>query len=169
MVQDMKTATTGSSNKSPSGPWKSLILIAIVLAWLGTRQQDSKDQGAQDQSLPADSFDAPPEDPVIAPPEAQQLSLGDWQKYPEISEEQEWSIEPLDGQRWAQISAELACAGRSNRGDPDAQNRLVRNICAHHRTSLAEVSSFSTRLNKNDAAEAHNWAIPISEAVKSCR
>jgi hypothetical protein len=169
MVQDMKTVTSGSTKKTPSGPWKSLVFVAVVLAWLGIHEQDSNEQEGEFQAMPASSADAEPEPSALNPSEAPQLSLGDWQKYPETTAEQEWTIEPLDGERWAQVSAELACAGRRNRGDPDAHEKLVRNICAHHRTSLAEVSSFSTRLNQNDASQAHNWAVPISEAVKSCR
>ncbi len=168
MVQDMDGAQEGSQNKASSGPWKSLIVLALVLAWLGSREQRSDDEQFEIATQPAGTQETTPE-ARTDPAEAPRLMLGEWQDYPEVSADQEWSKEPLNGPRWAQVSAELACAGRSNRGDPDAHLKRVRNIIAYHHTSLAEISSFSTRLNQGMPAQAHLWAHPISEAVKGCR
>jgi len=97
------------------------------------------------------------------------LQLGKWESYPAVAAEDEWQQRPIDGARWAQVSAELACAGRSNRGDPDAQRQLLRNILSYHQTTLEEIASFSARLNRGDPEEAATWAVPISEAVRGCR
>jgi len=102
-------------------------------------------------------------------PTAGRLTLGDWESYPTVAEDAEWPDEPLDAQRWARVSAELACAGRKNRGDPNSQRQKVRNIVAHQRTSLEAVAEWSTRFNRDQPEQARRWARPISNAVKGCR
>jgi len=169
MVQDMDGAQERSQGKTSSGPWKALIVLALVLAWLGTREQRAEDEHFEVASLPANSQESATGAPTDTPTEISRLVLGEWQTYPELAEDQEWTKEPLDGPRWAQVSAELACAGRSSRGDPDAHLKRVRNIVAYHHTSLAEISSFSTRLNQGTPKQAHLWANPIREAVNGCR
>ncbi len=104
-----------------------------------------------------------------AQPGPKPLDLGDWEAYPELGEDAEWPDEPLNAQRWARVSAELACAGRKNRGDPDSQRQLVRNIIGHHRTTLIAVAEWSTHFNREQPEQARRWAQPISNAVKGCR
>jgi hypothetical protein len=169
MVQDMNVAQNGSQNKTSSGHWKYVLVLALVLGWLGSRDRGEEDESVDVASLPTSTQAAESEGLADIPAEdSSRLMLGEWQSYPELAAEQEWTKEPLDGPRWAQVSAELACAGRSSRGDPVAHLGRVRSIIAHHRTSLTEISSFSTRLNQGGPAQAHRWARPISEAVKGC-
>jgi hypothetical protein len=97
------------------------------------------------------------------------LELGEWETYPTVAAEDDWPHKPIDGPRWAQVTAELACAGRRNRGDPDAHRQLLRNILSYHQTTLEEVASFSARLNRADPERAATWAVPVSEAIRGCR
>ena len=119
---------------------------------------------AQEVDVPSES----PSEVSREDTEKPELHLGDWQRYATVAAEDEWQEEPLDGPRWAQVSAKLACAGRSNRGDPDAHRQLVRNILSHHRTTLVAIASWSTRINQEEPQPAHSWAGPISAAVKGC-
>jgi len=169
MVQDMNSERNGSADKGNSRLWLALLLLALLLAWWGSCEQDANEDHFDVASPTTTTHEAEEKPGPDLRDEEAQLTLGDWQHYPELETDEEWNTEPLDGPRWAQVSAELACAGRSNRGDPEAHRKRVRSIIAYHRTSLAEIGSFSTRLNQGTPADAHLWAKPISEAVRGCR
>ena len=97
------------------------------------------------------------------------LSLGDWPNYPAVDEAQQWQREQLNYKRWALCTAELACAGRRFQGDPAAHRERVLAIVALHRSTLADISSFSTQLNQEQPQLARRWAAPINEAIKACQ
>ncbi len=168
MVQDMNHVRKGSRRLLRPIAWAVLAVVTIFLAWIGVREEQPDITSDEDKSLIQETSEAEPKSLTGALATSSSLTLGQWKTYPEQEVDKEWLQEPLDARRWAQVSAELACAGRSNRGDPEAHRRFTRNIVAHHRTSLAEVSSFSTRINEGSAATALLWAAPISEAVKGC-
>ena len=165
----MKPIKDRSASQRTSRLWKPLLALALALALL----ESCGYEGSEPQTTaPSVARHMVPEDAQQAAQPAGEgtgLVLGAWQAYAAPAEDVQWPKTLLDAPRWAQVSAELACAGRSHRGDPDAHGRLVRNIVAHHHTSLDMVSAFSITLNEGPPAEAQRWAAPISEAVKGCR
>ena len=67
---------------------------------------------------------------IAAASTAGALVLGDWTTYaePEGQGVEPEEIVPLDDDRWMRVSAELACAGRVERGDAGAQRAAAARV-----------------------------------------
>ena len=115
-----------------------------------------------------------PEDPgggddgVAGDAAAVAVVVGDWTSYGEPEDEAEWPTETLTSARWAQVSAELACAGRANHGDPEALTAASRRILAHHRTTGPAVMNFGIAVN-DDPTRAHALGEAVAAATEACR
>lgn len=102
-------------------------------------------------------------DPAPLPP----IEVGDWAGYAAPAGE-EWPVEPLDAARWAQVTAELACAARAKHGDPDAQRDASRRVLAHHRTTAQDVMGMGVEINA-DAEQAFRLGDRVASAIERCR
>ncbi|MCP4868762.1 MAG: hypothetical protein GY898_08590 [Proteobacteria bacterium] len=94
------------------------------------------------------------------------VQVGDWTAYGEPDEA--WDTDPLTATRWAHVSAELACAGRANHGDPEAHTAASRRILAHHKTTAEAVMTFGIEVN-GDEARAHSLGELVAAATETCR
>jgi len=141
-----------------------LLLLLFVGALACNNSEETREGGGEgNDGLAVSSSKTAPEG------EAKQiLVLGDWARYPVVGADEKWDDETLNGRRWAQVTAELACVGRRSRGDPEAHRQRVRNILSHHHTTLSAIAAWSTRLNHENPRQTHSWARPISDVVKSC-
>lgn len=96
------------------------------------------------------------------------VDVGDWGTYAEPTAGVDWPTGPLDEERWAQVTAELACAGRAHHGDPEAHTTASRRILAHHLTTAAAVMDYGIEVNA-DAGRAHRLGDAIARATEACR
>ncbi len=96
------------------------------------------------------------------------IEVGDWSMYSEPDDATEWPTADLREDRWARVTAELACAGRAHHGDPSAHEAASRRILAHHQTTAADVMAFGVEVNA-DAARAHRLGERIARATETCR
>ena len=114
-----------------------------------------------------DPVPVPAEAPVTAPASA--LELGDWTTYPappgeDLEPEQ---TKPLDDDRWARVSAELACAGRVERGDAGAHRLATRRVLHFHQTTAAAVMEYGIALNL-DPERALRLGELVATAAERC-
>jgi hypothetical protein len=118
--------------------------------------------------------EAPAEATVAAPSAAASgsggLVLGDWKTYPEPPGEDldPETVEPLDDDRWARVSAELACAGRVERGDPSAHGSAARRVLHHHKTTAKAVMDYGIAINV-DPTRATTLGERVAAAAERCR
>ena len=98
------------------------------------------------------------------------LELGDWTTYPDPSSEElpAEATEPLDDDRWARVSAELACAGRVVRGDPGAHRLASRRVLQFHKTTGKAVMEYGVEVNL-DAGKAARLGSLVAAAAERCR
>ena len=94
--------------------------------------------------------------------------VGDWRGYGDPADEGEWERAPLDDDRWARITAELACIGRAHHGDPEEHRAAMRRVLAHHRSDARAVMDYGVAVNA-DAARAHTLGAQVAEAAQVCR
>ncbi len=115
--------------------------------------------------------------PAVAPPaaeaatpEAPGLQLGDWTTYadPPAEELEPDQIVALDDDRWARVSAELACAGRVERGDAGAHRLAARRVLHHHETTAEAVMDYGIAVNL-DPARATRLGALVATAAERCR
>jgi hypothetical protein len=74
---------------------------------------------------------------------------------------------PLDDARWVQVSADLACAGRANHGDPEAHQDAARRILFHHHTDGRRVMDYGIAVNQ-DAERAVRLGTQVADAAVAC-
>ncbi len=98
--------------------------------------------------------------------DADPLVVGDWSRYPAASGET-WPTAPLDDERWARVTAELACAGRSRRGDPDAHRRAAEAILQEHKTTAGAVMDHGIEVNA-DPTRALRLGERVAAAAEAC-
>lgn len=139
-----------------------LLMLAAVLIALAACGGDSPE--AEAATVTADEGDGSAMAEPDGRPDA--VQVGDWSAYGEPPEA--WASDPLTPARWAQVSAELACAGRANHGDPEAHTASSRRILAHHKTTAEDVMSFGIEVN-TDAARAHSLGELVAAATETCR
>jgi len=99
--------------------------------------------------------------------DASALVLGEWSTYPPPDGET-WPQAALDDVRWAQVTAELACAGRTRRGDPKAHRRAADAILQVHKTTAGAVMDHGIEINA-DSERAHRLGEQVAAAVQACR
>ncbi len=149
-------------------PCAALSLIFVLpLAACGGGGSDGPTE--QETTSPPEAPTADDQDGVAAtdagPPGA--VSVGDWSAYAAAPEE-DWAVRPLDADRWAVTSAELACAGRANHGDPDALRAASRRILHHHETTAVAVMEFGIEVNA-DPERALRLGEVVASATERCR
>lgn len=93
--------------------------------------------------------------------------VGDWRSYAEPDQEP-WASAPLDDTRWMQTSAELACIGRANHGDPDGHRVALRRVLAHHRTTAQAVMDYGIEVNQQ-APRSLRLGARVANASQTCR
>ncbi len=112
----------------------------------------------------------PPPAPVAEAPAEPGLELGDWTEYPDPPGEElepEQTV-PLDDDRWARVSAELACAGRVERGDAGAHRLAARRVLHHHKTTAKAVMDYGIAINL-DPERALRLGDLVAAAAERCR
>lgn len=110
--------------------------------------------------------------PAVAEPTvsvgALALSLASWRSYAPAPLTDDWAQSPLDDASYVQVSAELACAGRANHGDPEAHHQAARRILFHHGTRAEMVMNYSIAVNQ-DGPRAVRLGAQVAEATDGCR
>jgi hypothetical protein len=140
-----------------------LVCLALLVVSTGCRGDVAGDAaGAEPAPLSVTPDTEGPEDPV--------LELGDWTTYPDppVAELEPEGTEPLDDDRWARVSAELACAGRVERGDAGAHRVAARRVLHFHKTTAKAVMDYGIAVNL-DAARASRLGELVAGAAERCR
>ncbi len=107
------------------------------------------------------------DDGVVVAYGAEPLHLGDWTRYP-APVGQEWPVRTLDDERWMKVTAELACASRGSRGNPDAHRASSDAILQAHETSAAAVMAFGVQVNA-EPDRAFKLGGQVAATIEVCR
>ncbi len=125
----------------------ALVVLLVMRSNGGGDDDDSAEPGAAAE-IP---------ETIIPPPD----------RYPDPPADGVWETEPLDDERYIQVTSEATCRAQSFHGPPETLAREMNRIYFHYETSALEIAAYAADVNADDS-RAVAVGERIAHAIERC-